>query len=118
MSATVHANSKAWSDLDTDQSYRLTTEIVLEKNNFKVEIPLNANIRLQEKLSLPMIKVELLKFDVSKYCSDSNYTTDIALIDIKQQNGKVVTVGADIAEDCLLEVYVETGDSYSISFFK
>jgi hypothetical protein len=92
--------------------------MILEKNTTKIELPLGANLKLQEKISLSMIKVELLKFDVSEYCSDSNFTTDISLIDIKQANGKVVTVGADIAEDCLLEVYVETSDYYSISFFK
>jgi hypothetical protein len=118
ISSNVYANSKAWSDLLTDNSYNITTQMILEKNTTKIELPLGANLKLQEKISLSMIKVELLKFDVSEYCSDSNFTTDISLIDIKQANGKVVTVGADIAEDCLLEVYVETSDYYSISFFK
>lgn len=118
ISSNVYANSKPWSDLLNNNPYNITTQMILEKNTTKIELPLGANLKLQEKISLPMIKVELLKFDVSEYCSDSNFTTDISLIDIKQANGKVVTVGADIAEDCLLEVYVETSDYYSISFFK
>jgi hypothetical protein len=118
ISTNVYANSKTWSDLVIDNSYNITTQMILEKNTTKIELPLGANLKLQEKISLSMIKVELLKFDVSEYCSDSNFTTDISLIDIKQANGKVVTVGADIADDCILEVYVETSDYYSISFFK
>jgi len=118
ISSNAYANSKTWGNLVIDNPYVLSTEIFLEKQTIQFKLPLDANIILQEKITLPMIKVELLKFDISKYCSDSNLSTDISLIDIKQMNGKVVTIGADIAEECILEVYVETNDYYSTSFLK
>lgn len=118
ISSSAYANSKSWDDLVVDNPYILTTEIFLEKQAIQFKLPRGANIILQEKITLPMIKVELLKFDISNYCSDSNLTTDISLIDIKQTSGKIVTVGADIAENCILEVYVETSDYYSSSILK
>lgn len=118
ISTSAFAKTISWSDLTPNKTYTLTQEINLEKATDKVSLPENADLKLQEKMSLPMIKVELYKFDISKYCADSEFTTDISLIDIKQAGGKVVTVGADVAEECLLEVYVETTDLYSTSIFK
>ena len=33
------------------------------------------------------IKVELLKFDISEFCSESQSISDIKLVDIKQASG-------------------------------
>jgi hypothetical protein len=116
-SVSAFSQSK-WSELVKDKKYITDREIVLEKDNFKLTIPAKANLQLVEAMSLPMIKVELLKFDISSYCSDSQNVSDIMLIDIKQPTGLIVTVGADLSEDCIMEVFIETKDVYSNSIFK
>jgi hypothetical protein len=107
-----------WSDLEKDKKYKTDREIVLEKDDFKLVLPAKANIQMVEAMSLPMIKVELLKFDISAYCNDSENVSDIKLIDIRQPSGLIVTVGADLSEDCIMEVFIETKDVYSNSIFK
>ena len=90
----------------------------LEKQGYKLDLPKNSKITLVEVMSLPMIKVELLKFDISEFCNDGESISDIKLIDIKQASGLIVTVGADLAEDCVMEMFVETKDVYTNSIFK
>lgn len=120
ITSNAFASDLVWSDLVKGNTYTLTQTIGLEKldTKTKAEVPAGASLRLEDRMSLPMIKVELYKFDLSKYCDDNDLTTDISLIEIKQPNGKIITVGADIAEDCLLEVYLETKDSFTTSIFK
>jgi hypothetical protein len=117
LSSNVYAAAKSWDELKLDSKALLLEEIVLTKNTFTVNLPKNSLIKLQERISMPMIKVDLFKFDISKYCSDDELTTDIQLIDIKQNDGSIIIVGADIAEDCLMEVFIESKDIYSTSIF-
>lgn len=107
-----------WSDVEKGKKYILDREVVLEKEDFKLTIPAKANIQLIEAMSLPMIKVELLKFDISSYCNDTQGVSDIKLIDIKQPDELIVTVGADLSQDCIMEVFVETKDIYTHSILK
>jgi len=111
-------SSVKWSQLIKDKKYVTNRAIVLEKDAFRLLIPAKAKLRMIDAMSLPMIKVELLKFDISAYCQDSQNVSDIMLIDIKQPSGLIVTVGADLSEDCIMEVFVESKDVYSNSLFK
>ncbi len=115
-SASTFASVK-WSNLEKAKKYVTDREIVLEKEEFKLTLPKASSFKLVEAMSLPMIKVELLKFDISEFCSESQSISDIKLVDIKQASGLIVTVGADLAEDCIMEVFVETKDIYTNSFF-
>jgi hypothetical protein len=116
-STVTFAQSK-WSDLEKNKKYSTNRAITLEKEGYKLELPKNSKIELVEAMSLPMIKVELLKFDISEFCNDGESISDIKLIDIKQSSGLIVTVGADLAEDCVMEMFVETKDVYTNSIFK
>jgi hypothetical protein len=116
-SVSAFSQSK-WSELVKDKKYTTDREIVLEKDNFKLVVPAKSELQLIDAMSLPMIKVELLKFDISSHCSDTQDVSDIKLIDIKQPTGLIVTVGADLSEDCIMEVFIETKDVYSNSIFK
>ncbi len=107
-----------WSDLEKNKKYTTDRAISLEKEGYKLNLPINSKIELVEVMSLPMIKVELLKFDISEYCNDGESISDIKLIDIKQSSGLIVTVGADLAEDCVMEMFVETKDIDTNSLFK
>lgn len=108
---------KNWNDLVINQIYKIDQTIELEKNLSNIIVPINANLKFVEKLPMPMIKVDLYKFDISSYCSDQEFSSEIKLIDIKQPSGKIITIGADVAEDCILEIFVETKDTYTQSLF-
>lgn len=108
---------KNWNDLVINQIYKIDQTIELEKNLSNIIVPVNANLKFVEKLPMPMIKVDLYKFDISSYCSDQEFSSEIKLIDIKQPSGKIITIGADVAEDCILEIFVETKDTYTQSLF-
>ena len=117
LSAPALSNTK-WSSLIKAKKYTTDREIVLEKEEFKMTVPRNSALKLIDAMSLPMIKVELLKFDLSEFCTKRDSISDIKLIDVKQSSGTISTVGADLAVDCIMEVFVETKDVYSNSFFK
>jgi hypothetical protein len=116
--STVAIAQSKWSDLEKNKKYSTNRVISLEKEGYKLELPKNSKIELVEAMSLPMIKVELLKFDISEFCNDGESISDIKLIDIKQPSGLIVTVGADLAEDCVMEMFVESKDVYTNSIFK
>ena len=116
-STNLLAANKSWDNLVVGESYTIDRNIDLERNKLNLLIPVNAKIAMIEKMPLPMIKVDLYKFSLGKYCSDNDFTSEINLIDINQPNGKLTTIGVDIAEDCILEVFVETKDTYSLSLF-
>lgn len=116
--STVAFAKTKWSDLEKNKKYSTDRVITLEKTGYKLDLPINSKIELVEVMSLPMIKVELLKFDISEFCNDGESISDIKLIDIKQSSGLIVTVGADLAEDCVMEMFVESKDIYTNSLFK
>lgn len=116
-SCNIFAANKSWENLVVENFYIIDRSIELERNKLNLSIPANAKIQLVEKMPLPMIKVDLYKFSLGKYCSDNDFTSEIILIDVQQPSNKLATIGVDIAEDCILEVFVETKDTYSISIF-
>ena len=111
------AANKSWDNLNQSSYYELTKEIVLTDEVNTVTLKPGMKFKLAERTSMGMIKVELYKFDISSQCPSSDMTTDIELLDIIQSNGNTATVGVDVAEDCLLEVFVEFADLKSTSVF-
>ena len=117
LSSSAFAAGKLWSDLNSANAYTLLQQLEFSDRQTSFSIKPNTKLVLKERTSLGMIKVELYKFDVSAHCPSSDMTTDIQLVEVIQSNGKVATVGFDIAEDCTLEAFVEFVDLNTKSIF-
>lgn len=114
------ASLSSWDNLSESSFYQLDREIILKNEENQIVLKPGMRFKLKQRVSMGMIKVELYKFDIQQQCSNNDMTTDIELIDIvqPQNNNKIVTVGVDLAEDCILEIYVEYIDLYSLSLFQ
>ena len=117
-SLTALAADKSWYNLEVGNAYMISKELVMSDHQNTFSIKPNTKLVLKEKTSLSMIKVELYKFDAGVDCPADDMTSDIQLLEITQPNGKVTTVGFDLAEDCTLEAFVEYVDVNSHSIFK
>lgn len=117
-SLTAIANTKNWSDLQSSDAYIINQKLEFSDRQRSFSINPNTRLVLKERTSLSMIKVELFKFDISAQCPSSDMTTEIQLVEVVQPNGKVITVGFDIAEDCTMEAFVEFVDLNTKSLFK
>ena len=113
----AQASTLSWSILQTNRIYTLNQEIKLADDQYQVNLAAKSRYNLKERSFLDMLNVEVFKFDIGKSCPSSNMETDIELIDIKQPNGKMITVGVNLAEGCLLEVYVEQNDLNTLGLF-
>lgn len=107
----------SWDNLNSSNVYELGQELVLTDEASTINISAGSKLKLIERTSMGMIKVELYKFDISGPCTDTSMTTDIELLEVLQSNGKTATVGFDLAEDCVLEVFVEFVDLKTTSVF-
>ena len=103
-----------WSDLVEGESYRLDRNIEMDyaKNIYRVSK--GQLLKLQYIKPLPMIDVYMAEFHVSK-CTDNNMTTEMTLVEIKQPNNKIVSVGVDLTYGCKLEIFIEKKDYSSKS---
>ena len=108
-----------WSDISDGDKLRFTQEISLEviQAEKAFQIPRGASVVVDERITLGMINVELFKMTLTN-CHDDSARAEMQLFDIEQPNGKTVTAGVELTGDCQLEVFLETRDMYSQSFFK
>lgn len=113
-SASAFANFK-WSDLIEGKDYTVDRDIELAKNLEVFKIAKGDSFKLVEFKELPMINVYLGQFKVDS-CKDNEQTSEMILVDIKD-NSKTTTVGANLSQECILEVYLEKRDLYSKSLF-
>lgn len=111
------AADKFWTNLVVGNAYTISQELSMSEQKNTLTIKPQSRLVLKERTSLSMIKVELYKFDVSRNCPSSDMTTDIQLYEVTQPNGKMITIGFDLAEDCTLEVFVEFIDVNTHSIF-
>lgn len=114
VSSNVFANYK-WSDLVEGKEFTIDRDIELEKNKNLFKISKGDIFKLIELKALPMINVHLGEFKVEN-CKDNEQTSEMLLVDIKRNN-KIVSVGVTLAEECTLEIYLESKDIYSQSLF-
>jgi hypothetical protein len=117
ISMSAHASTLNWSALKINRIYSLNQEVKLADDQYQLRLAVNSRLTLKERTFLDMLNVEVFKFDIGTSCPSRNMETDIELIDIKQPNGKLITVGIDLAEGCLLEVYVEQNDLNTLGLF-
>jgi hypothetical protein len=107
-----------WNDLEMDQKYTLTQSFQLpqiERSGSLVDFIQGEEVVLKEIIALDMIKVMLLKFDY-KNCPGPDMKTDMEIIPVKN-TAPVVEVGAQL-EKCSLEIFIESKDLMSTSFFE
>lgn len=107
----------AWNDLRLQTNYTLNQDIILTLDEKEFIIPIKTKLTLVEDSILHMIKVRLQKFKLLK-CPSHNLSTDLELVTVLQSNNSEKSVGANLAKNCILEVYIELEDQFTNSFFK
>ncbi len=115
-SSQVFASS--WNDLEIGQDYTLSQELNLKfkSNNDVFNIPSGTAVNLYDMLPLDMINVVLYQFKLPK-CPVNDFETEMEIIPV-QETSPLVEIGAQVASNCLLEIFIETKDIYSSSIVK
>jgi len=108
--------AKNWNDLETGLVYNSDQEIELMGDDSTLVINTNTALTFLGKIPLGAIKVQLYKFKVST-CTDTAMETELELINIQQPRGVDIVAGVELAENCILELFIETKDSNTVSIF-
>lgn len=111
ISITAYAKEIKWSNLYKGSSYTLIQQIDVIARKEDFSIPKGSKLKLVDSTPLPMINVQLFKFALPT-CPSSSMETELELLEV----GSVV-IGYDIAENCVLEIFIESKDLYSKSIF-
>lgn len=108
-----------WSDISKGSKLKFTQGLQLEtiQAEKSFQIPNGTIVVADERVNLGMINVELFKMTLAD-CRDNSARAEMQLFDVAQPNGKVVTAGVELTGNCQLEIFIETRDMYSLSFFK
>jgi hypothetical protein len=107
-----------WSDLEEKQKYILTQSFQLpqlERSGSFMEFTAGDEVVLSEIIGLDTINVVLFKFNYKK-CPGPEMKTEMEIIPVKNTS-PVVEVGAQL-ENCSLEIFIETKDLMTASFFE
>lgn len=114
---TAFGANRSWNDLSVGNTFEITQKIKLGQKDQNITLESGRKLRLLEVTPLSMIKVYLHKYRIDN-CNSKTPITDLELIKIKNQNKKIKTVGIDISEPCVLEVFIDKQDYHSKSFLK
>ncbi len=116
-SVSTQARSIKWADLVESRTYKLDRELVLSynKNSYKVEA--NEELRLLDFRPLSMINVFLAEFKILN-CSKNEFSSEMILTNVDQPSGQEISVGVDMAEKCILEVFIEKKDYNAVSILR
>ncbi len=114
--SSVADTAKRWSNLEAGLIYNSNQEIELESEDSTLIIDSKTSLTFIGKVPLGAIKVQLYKFKVST-CTDSSMITELELLEVEQPNGVAVVAGVELAENCILELFIETKDFNTISIF-
>lgn len=117
LSAFSQTKELKWSNLYQNQSYNLSQTVNVSDRKEDFSIAAGTKIKLIESTSLPMINVQLFKFELPS-CPSNSLKTELELLEIPQENKPAVVVGYDIVENCVLEFFIELKDFYSKSILK
>lgn len=117
LSSSVFAKNLKWSGLYKNNSYTLTEQIDVTDRKEDFSIQADTKLKLVESSALPMINVQLFKFELPS-CPSNSMKTELELLEVDQGNQKAVVVGYDIIENCILEIFIEQKDLYSKSILK
>ncbi len=108
-----------WYDLVEKNTYKLAQSFQLtqlERSGSKLEITKGEEVELKEAISLSPVNVVLYVFNY-KNCPGPAMKTDMEIIPV-QGTSPVVEIGAQLEEQCELNVYIETKDLMSKSIFE
>lgn len=117
LSGSVFAKNMKWSSIYKNNSYTLTEQIDVTDRKEDFSIPVDTKLKLVESNALPMINVQLFKFELPS-CPSSSMKTELELLEINQEGQEAVVIGYDVVENCILEVFIEQKDIYSKSILK
>lgn len=106
-----------WSSLYKGNTYTLNQQINVTDTKEDFSVPAQSKLKLIDSSALPMISVQLYKFSLPS-CPSSSMKTELELLELPQGNAKVVVIGFDVIENCILEVFIEQKDIYSKSILK
>ena len=108
-----------WSDLELDQNLKITQSFQLKQKIASaslVDIMKGQKFVLTDIIGLDMINVTLFQFEY-KNCPGPQMKTDMEIIPVNNTS-PVVEIGAQLIEKCTLEIFIETKDLMTSSFFE
>ena len=111
------ANTITWKKVEIEQTYILNQTIIVNTESAQSKIAEGTKISLIEVKTLPMLKVKSHKYQLGQ-CTNSNLSTDLELVSIKQPNGNSHSVGINFTKGCVLDVYIDLDELEAISFLK
>lgn len=108
-----------WNSLEIGNTYELKQSFSLpelERSGSSVDFMAGEKVSLRDIYPLDMIKVVLYEFEYAN-CPGKDIKTDMEIIPV-QGTSPVVEAGAQLQQNCILEVFLETHDLYTESLFK
>lgn len=108
-----------WNDLELDTNYKLTQSFSLKQlgpQASSLDIMAGEQVVLRDIIGLDMIKVTLFQFEY-KNCPGPQMKTDMEIVPVNNTS-PVVEIGAQLVENCKLEIFIETKDLMTESFVK
>ena len=115
--ASSYGQNLKWADLVESRTYKIDRNIELSLNGKTQKINANEELKLLDFRPLSMINVFLAEFKVLN-CKNGNFASEIAIVEVDQPSGEIVSVGLDMAKKCILEVFVEKKDYNAISIIR
>jgi hypothetical protein len=109
----------SWNDLEISNQYKINQQLQLrqiERSGSMLEISAQESFILKEVIGLDMINVSLYRLQY-KNCPGPAMKTEMEIIAVKN-TAPVVEVGAQLEENCMLEIFIENRDLMSDSLFE
>jgi len=109
----------SWNDLEISNQYKINQQLQLrqiERSGSTLEISAQESFILKEVIGLDMINVSLFRLQY-KNCPGPAMKTEMEIIPVKNTT-PVVEVGAQLEENCMLEIFIENRDLRTDSLFE
>jgi hypothetical protein len=109
----------SWNDLEISNQYKINQQLQLrqiERSGSTLEISAQESFILKEVIGLDMINVSLYRLQY-KNCPGPAMKTEMEIIAVKN-TAPVVEVGAQLEENCMLEIFIENRDLMTDSLFE
>lgn len=109
----------SWTDLEISNQYKINQQLQLrqiERSGSTLEITAQETFILKEVIGLDMINVSLYRLQY-KNCPGTAMKTEMEIIPVKNTS-PVVEVGAQLEENCMLEIFIENRDLMTDSLFE
>jgi hypothetical protein len=114
----LQTQAAEWHQLIVDEKYELTQSFSLpqlERSGSFLDLEAGSKVELKEVIGLDMIRVSLFRFDYLN-CPGPAMKTAMEIIAVKD-TFPIVEIGAQLQENCKLEIFIENRDLMTSSFF-